>query len=121
MNNLSGNPPRNLSAGAEPAESEAARVVARVRVIMIISVLTTALAVAAVVTVIGYRFFTAASSIGTITDGTVMLPKGSRLISTGVSAGRIVVTLDVGGASEIRIFDIKTFKQIGRLRFATEP
>ena len=121
MNNLSGNPPGNLPAGADSAESEAARMVARARVIMVISALTTALAVAAVVSVIGYRFLTAASGAGPLADATVTLPKGARLISTGVSAGRIVVTLDVAGTSEMRVFDIKTLKQIGRLRFATEP
>jgi hypothetical protein len=31
------------------------------------------------------------------------------------------VTIDVGGAIEIRTFDLRTFKPTGRLRFATEP
>ena len=34
---------------------------------------------------------------------------------------RIAVTVDAGGAIEIRTFDLKTLKPTGRLRFATEP
>jgi hypothetical protein len=113
---VSDNPPE---AGSP---KDLAAVVARARWLMLISAVTTAIAIAAVVGVIGYRVFAAGgSSIGTPTDSVITLPKGARLISTGVSAGRIVVTLDIGGASEMRVFDIKTLKQIGRLRFATEP
>ncbi len=95
---------------------------ARARWLMVISALTTAIAIAAVIGVIGYRVFAAGGSgPGTITDSTVFLPKGARVISAAVADGRIVATLDIGGASEVRIYDLKTFKQIGRLRFATEP
>jgi hypothetical protein len=31
------------------------------------------------------------------------------------------VTLDIGGMTEIRTYDAKTFKLLGRARFATEP
>jgi hypothetical protein len=40
--------------------------------------------------------------------------------STTVSGDRIVVTLDVGGLSEVRIFDLKTLQLIGQFHFATE-
>jgi hypothetical protein len=111
MANVSDNSPEAVAA-----------VVARARWLMLISAGTTAIAVAAVVGVIGYRVFAGGgSTLGTPADGIVTLPKGARLIATGVSAGRIVVTLDIGGASEMRVFDIKTLRQIGRLRFATEP
>jgi len=94
---------------------------------MIISALTTAIAIAAVVGVIGYRVYSGGGGgggggggAGTITNGTVFLPKGAHVDSTTVAEGRIVVTLDVGGASEVRIFDLKTLRQTGQLRFATE-
>jgi len=32
-----------------------------------------------------------------------------------------MVTLEIAGATEIRSFDLKTLKEIGRIRFATEP
>jgi len=119
MNNLSGRPRGNLSGGVEPAESETAHLVARARVMMIISALTTALAIAAVVAVIGYRVF--ASGIGpTGGEDAIALPKGARVVSMAASAGRIAVLLDVNGTSEIRTFDIKTLKQTGGLHFGTE-
>jgi len=43
------------------------------------------------------------------------------VISAAAAEDRIAVTLDVGGAIEIRTFDVKTLKPTGRLRFATEP
>jgi hypothetical protein len=110
----------NLSIASESAESAAAQVVARARVIMLIAALTSALAVAAVVAVIGYRMFNnGAATIAT--DDMVPLPKGARVISTSASAGRVAVLIEVDGASELRTFDIKTLKQTGRLRFTREP
>jgi hypothetical protein len=96
--------------------------VARVRRLMLISALTTLIAIAAVVGVIGYRVYhSGGSGPATITDGIVMLPKGAHVVSTTISDGAIVVTLDVAGVSEVRIYDPKSLKQIGRLRFAAEP
>jgi hypothetical protein len=116
---MSGNPRGNLSAGGGAAESETAHLVARARVMMVIAALTTALAIAAVVAVIGYRVFALGAT--TATDGVMALPKGARVISTIATAGRIAVLIDVGGVSELRTIDIKTLKETGRLRFTTEP
>jgi hypothetical protein len=109
----------NLAIAAQPAESEAGRVVARARFMMLISALTTALAVAAVLAVIGLRMFHAGGSAAT--DDTILLPKGARVISTSASAGRVAVLIELDGAHELRTFDIKTLKETGRLRFADEP
>jgi hypothetical protein len=111
-------------AAAEAAEAgiEAARMVARARWLLILSGLTTAIAIAAVIAVIGYRVFHAGGSgAAANTGGIVTLPKGARVIATAVADERIVVTLDIAGASEIRTFDVKTLKETGRIRFATEP
>jgi hypothetical protein len=109
----------NLAIAGEPAESAAAQVVARARTIMLISALTTALAIAAVVTVIGYRMYGSAAVV--VTDDSIPLPKGARVISTSASAGRLAVLIEVDGANEVLTFDIKTLKQTGRLRFPREP
>jgi Family of unknown function (DUF6476) len=94
---------------------------AKVRLLMLISALTTAVAIAAVLGVIGYRVYAASESgAGAITNGTVFLPKGAHVVSTTIGDGRIVVTLDIGGQSEVRIYDLKTLRQTGRLQFATE-
>lgn len=96
-----------------------ASLLARARVMMIISGLTTALAIAAVVAIIGYRMLAAGSVV--TADGVVTLPKGARVISATASAGRLAVLVEAGGVSELHTFDIKTLKETGRLRFATEP
>jgi hypothetical protein len=109
-----------LSADDEaPFDPAAARIVAKVRWLMLIAGATTLLAIAAVIGVIGYRVFKAEGSASA--DVTALLPKGARVISAAVAEDRIAVTLDVGGAIEIRTFDAKTLKPTGRLRFATEP
>jgi hypothetical protein len=55
------------------------------------------------------------------TDTTAMLPKGARIVSTAVADDRLVVTLDIGGAIEIRTFDAHTLRATGVLKFAREP
>jgi hypothetical protein len=97
-----------------------ARIVARVRRLMVMSGIATALGIAVVIGVVGYRVFN--------TDGspkhpemTVQLPKGSRILQTAISADRIAVTIDNGGTTEIRIFDLKTLLPTGRLVFGHEP
>ena len=108
---------RSVSAAANSSESE--HLVARARVMMVISALTTVLAIAAVVVVIGYRVYGARGNT-TITDGIIMLPKGAHVISTTVTGATIAVTIDVAGDNEVRIYDRKNMQQVGRLRFGTE-
>ena len=109
-----------LSADDEaPLDPAAARIVAKVRWLMLIAGATTLVAIAAVIGVIGYRVFKAEGSAAA--DVTALLPKGARVVSAAVAEDRIAVTLDVGGTIEIRTFDAKTLKPTGRLRFATEP
>ena len=103
----------------EPTQEQAA-LLARVRRMMLIAGLTTALAVAAVLIAIGYRLFRTEGSAVT-TEITSILPKGARILSTAVAGDRLLVTLDVGGATEIRTFDAHTLKATGRLKFANEP
>src|SRR5262245_9335097 len=104
---------------AAPLDPAAARIVAKVRWLMLIAGATTLLAIAAVIGVIGYRVFKAAVSAPD--DVTALVPSAARVTSTAASEDRIAVTLDVSGAIEIRTFDVKTGKPAGRLRFATEP
>lgn len=109
-------------APAALAAAATARLAGRVRLMMAISGLTTLIAIAAVVGVIGYRIFHAGGSGATLAaEGTVTLPKAARVVATAIAGDRIVVTLDLAGATEIRTFDVKTLKETGRIRFATEP
>jgi hypothetical protein len=103
----------------EPTPEQAA-LFAKVRRMMLIAGLTTALAVAAVLIAIGYRLFRSEGS-AVATDVTATLPKGARIVSTGTAGDRLVVTLDVGGMTEIRTFDARTLRPTGQLKFVSEP
>ena len=87
---------------------------------MLISGLTTVIAIAAILGVIGYRVFKSEGSPA-VADVSVLLPKGARIISTTAAEGRIAVTLQTADGIEIRTFDVKTLQPAGRLRFTTEP
>jgi hypothetical protein len=103
----------------EPTREQAA-LFARVRRMMLIAGLTTALAIAAVLIAIGYRLFRTEGSV-VASDITATLPKGARIVATGVAGDRLVVTLDIGGATEIRTFDTRTLRPTGKLKFVSEP
>jgi hypothetical protein len=109
------------AADDEPLDPDAARMVARIKWLMLISGVTTMVAIAAVFGVIGYRLFKAEGSAAAPTEVTALLPKGARIVATAVAEDRVVVTLEVGGAIELRTFDARTLQPTGRLRFATEP
>jgi hypothetical protein len=104
----------------KPLSPEQAKIVAKVRWLMLLSGFATVLGIAVVVGIIGYRFFRSEGSVAPA-EVTALLPKGARVVSTAVTEDRIVVTVDVGGAMEVRTFDLRTLKPAGRLRFATEP
>jgi hypothetical protein len=104
----------------QPLSPAQAQIVARVRWLMLISGIATVLGIAVVITIIGYRVFRSEGSPGPV-ELTALLPKDARVVQTAVAGNRIVVTLDIGGALEIRTFDAQTLRPEGRLRFATEP
>lgn len=105
---------------ADPNPEISEQLARRIRRMMLIAGLTTGLGIAAVFVAIGYRLFRGEGSVAA-TDLTERLPKGARILSTGVAGDRLVVTLDVAGITEIRTFDIRNLKPSGRLRFASEP
>jgi hypothetical protein len=104
----------------KPLDPAAARIIAKARRLMLISGATTLIAMAAVLGVIGYRVFRAEGSTPPA-DVTAALPKGARVVAIAAAGDRIVVTIELAGALEARVFDARTLKPAGRLRFATEP
>ncbi len=92
---------------------------ARVRRLMLISGLTTAIAIGAVFVAIGYRLFRGAGS-RPVGEMTATLPKGARIVSTAVASDRLIVTVDNAGRIEIHTFDAHSLKPVGRLNFAQE-
>jgi hypothetical protein len=104
----------------KPLTPEQQKIVARVRWMMLVSGFATVLGIAVVIGLIGYRFYRSDGRIGPA-EVTALLPKGAKIVSTAVSDGRLVVTLEAGGQIEVRTFDVQTLRPAGRLRFATEP
>jgi hypothetical protein len=109
--------------GERPLDLAAARAVTRVRWLMLISGATTVIAIGAVIGVIGYRIYRFGGSAVPVAppNVTALLPKGARVVSAAVAQDRIVVTIDLGGATEIRTYDLISLQPTGRLRFSTEP
>lgn len=104
----------------EPSPEQTAALMARVRRMMMIAALTTALGMSAILIVIGYRLYRGEGSNPAPTDLTEILPKGARIISTSVAGDRLVVTVEAGGTLELRTFDARTLRATGRLKFANE-
>jgi hypothetical protein len=105
----------------EPTPEQAA-LIARVRRMMLIAGLTSALAVAVVLIAVGYRLYRGdGSPAAAPMDIIATLPKGARIVATAVAGERLVLTLDIGGVTEIRTFDARTLKPAGNLRFVSEP
>jgi hypothetical protein len=103
-----------------PLTPDQARIIARVRWLMIPAGIATVLGIAVVIGVIGYRVFNTDGSTKR-PEVTVQLPRGARILQTAVSAGRVAVTVDNGGTTEIHFFDLKTLQPTGRLVFSHEP
>jgi hypothetical protein len=105
----------------EPTPEQAA-LMARVRRMMLIAGLTSALAVAVVLIAVGYRLYKGEGSpAAAATDIIATLPKGARIVTTAVAGERLVLTLDIAGVTEIRTFDARTLKPAGKLKFVSEP
>src|SRR4051794_38300110 len=104
----------------DPNPEQTALMAAKVRRMMLIAGLTTGLGIAAVFIAIGYRLFKSEGS-APIADLTATLPRGAKIVATGLAGDRLVVTLEIGGTTEIRTFDARTLNPAGRLKFASEP
>ena len=106
----------------QPLTPAQTRMVARVRWLMLVSGFATLLGITVVLGVVGYRMF---RSAGTATAGAsdviALLPKGAKIVSTAAAGDALIVTIELGGATEVRSFDARTLAPLARLRFATEP
>jgi hypothetical protein len=106
---------------APPPDREGLGVIVKVRRLMLISTVLTALAIAIVLGIIGYRLFRSEGRQDVAVRATLTLPAGARIVQSAIADDRIVLTLEVGGALEIRTYDLKTLKPMGRLTFSSVP
>jgi hypothetical protein len=103
----------------KPLDTDAAAAIARVRRLMMIASVTTLVAVGAVLAVIGYRVFHWQGSgqpVVTVSEQDAGLPADAKILSSAVGEGRLVLTVEVGDAIELRSFDLATLKPIARMR-----
>ena len=102
-----------------PIDPDAAAAIARVRRLMMIASVTTLVAVGAVFAVIGYRVFHWQGSgqpVAALSEQDAGLPPDAKILSSAVGEGRLVLTVEAGGAIELRSFDLATLKPIARMR-----
>jgi hypothetical protein len=109
-----------LTPDDETLDPASAHMLARVRRLMAISLAFTALAIAAVLGVIGYRVFNSEGS-RPVADVRVSLPPGAKVVTTATSGDRLVLTIEIAGQTELRLFDLHTLQPRGRIRLTPEP
>ena len=97
-------------------DPEGARIVTKVRRLMMIASLTTFIAVAVVIGVIGYRVFRGEGRVQPISAVSPALPAGAKVLSSAIGEGRLVLTVDINGAIELFSFDLNTLRPLGRTR-----
>jgi len=85
---------------------------------MVVASLTTFLAVAAVIAVIGYRVFRGEERAPAAPAVSAPLPAGAKVLSSAIGDGRLVLTVENNGAVEFFSFDINTLRPIGHARLA---
>lgn len=123
----------------EPAlDPEAARVVRKVRRLMVVSMLITFIGVGSVFGIIGYRIYKNEGFGGKLFDPkpvapaavvtpavpvekTLRLPANARILAAGVAEDRLAVTLEIDGKVEIRTFDLTTLEPAARMGFSATP
>jgi hypothetical protein len=54
-------------------------------------------------------------------EANLSLPAGAKVLATAIGEGRVVLTVEVGGAVELRSFDLNTLKPLARVRLAPVP
>jgi hypothetical protein len=105
----------------KPLDPQAARIVAKMRRLMMIASLTTFTAVAIVLGVIGYRVFRGEGRVQAAPGAEMPWPNGARIVSSAMNDERLALTIETPNGLEVRFFDLRTFKPIGRLPLGDKP
>jgi hypothetical protein len=105
----------------KPLDPEAARIVAKMRRLMVIASLTTFVAAATVIGVIGYRVFRSEGRVQPWLEANVPWPSGARVVSSAMNHEQLALTIETPAGLEVRFFDLRTFKPLGRLPLGSKP
>jgi hypothetical protein len=104
----------------EDLTPEQARLIARVKKLMAIPLLIMVAGFLTVFGVIAYRLYfkTPVSAKPTI-ERVLILQRGSKVVSTTVNDGKLVVTVETGGTTEVLLFDLPSMQASGRFIIKT--
>lgn len=147
--NPAGDPPLDIRPGApglvplasagaaagDPApevDADAARVIAKVRRLMLVSMAVTVVAVGSVFGFVGYRIMKGEGATAKTADKlpessaipndiTLSLPRNAKVLQSAVSNDRLIMTIEIDGKVEVRTFDVRTLQPAGRLNFSATP
>ena len=100
---------------------EQARIVLRVRRLMLGSLLVMAAGFLAVFGVIAYRLYAGAERGQPPIDATLNLARGAKVLSTSAAGNRLVVTVENAGLIEVLIYDLETLQPKGRFAIKQTP
>jgi len=104
----------------EELTPEQVQLIARVKRLMALPLLIMAAGFLTVFGVIGYRLYFKTPPRPSPTIERVMnLPRGARVVSTTVNDGKIVVTVETGGVTEVLMYDLATMQPTGRFIIKT--
>jgi hypothetical protein len=107
--------------GEKPLDPETARLVGKVRRLMMVASLTTFVAIAVVMAVIGYRVFKGEGRVQAAPGADAPWPNGARIVSSAMNDERLALTIETPAGLEVRFFDLRTLKPLGRLPLNGKP
>lgn len=108
-----------MSKKEEELTPEQAQLIARVRRLMVLPALVMALGFLTVFGVIGYRLYFKTPRQSPAIERVMNLPRGAKVISATVSDGKIAVTVETGGVTEVLLYDQTTMQPAGRFIIKT--
>jgi len=111
---------QSLDDDEKPLDPAQADIVRRMRRLTLLSSLIMVGGFLVVFGVIAYRMSTSTGGEAPI-EANVALPNGARVISTAISDGWLAVTIELGGATEVHLFDLATLKPHGKITFSPSP
>jgi hypothetical protein len=106
---------------AEELTPEQQRVIGRVRKLMLVPLLVMIVGFLTVFGVIAYRLSMSGERGRPVVEKVLNLSRGARVISTSVDNNKLAVTIEVGGSTEVLLYDLETMQPAGRFVIRTTP
>lgn len=104
----------------EDLTPEQAQLIARVKKLMAIPLLIMVAGFLTVFGVIAYRlYFKTPTSAKAPPERVLILQRGAKVVSTTVNDGKLVVTVENGGTTEVLLFDLPSMQASGRFIIKT--